>query len=150
MQQDSSAAQAVQGDVDAAPLTSTRDGHSATITVRVIRSFEYRTIKNHVFKNVNLYTTTPAQLLEQIKQVVKTEGGFRPYRTVDLNCLKIYTHAHLTKTVKLSINLDMDDEWILDEDKPLYDYGIRNESELSCFNRDMYFTFKQNPEEKWE
>lgn len=142
--------QTVKGDVDAAPLTSEKDGHSATITVRIIKSFEYRTIKNHVFRNLNLYTTTSGQLLEQIKEIVKTEGAFRPYRTVEFDCLKIYTHAHLTKTVKLSINLDMDDEWIMDEDKPLYDYGIRNESEISCFNRQMYLTFKENPVEKWE
>lgn len=46
------------------PLTS------ATLTIRIIKSFTYRTSKNLVLKNVDLTTTTVGQLKDQCK-----EGG---------------------------------------------------------------------------
>lgn len=134
-------------------LTSSHDPTNATITVRVIRNFEYRTIKNHVFRNIDLTKWTPQTLLDEVKALVAVTGGFRPYRTVEFNCVKIYTHAHLTKTQNLSINLDHED-WILSEpskiNTPLSELDIRNESELSVFNKQAYDQFKANPIQKWE
>lgn len=50
------------------PLTSTvRPQSMAILTIRIIKSFPYRSIKNQILKNVDLTTTTPVQLLEQIK-----------------------------------------------------------------------------------
>lgn len=43
----------------------------AIVTVRIIKSFAYRTIKNHVFKDLDLTTTTVAGLLELVNK-----GGF--------------------------------------------------------------------------
>lgn len=133
------------------PLTSTaRPNTMAVLTVRVIKSFPYRTIKNHVFPNVDLTTTTAAQLLDMVKQVCATGAGFRAYRNVDLDTLKVYTHAHGSKTMNLVINMEHDDDWILaDPNKTLIDYGVENETEISAFNRDQYEEFKKNPEEKW-
>lgn len=137
-------------DPDASPLTSTGDLHNATITVRCIRSFEYRTIKNHVFHNVDLTKVTVGQLLGLMKSVVQTAPGWRPYRTVDFDSLKIYTHAHLTKTNNLAINLDHD-EWILsDHHKSLADSGVLNETELSCFNMELYRKYQENPVDRWD
>lgn len=133
------------------PLTSTaRPNTLAFLTLRIIKSFPYRTIKNHVFKDVDLTATTPSQLLDMIKQLIASNSAFRAYRTVDLDTLKIYTHAHGSKTMNLVINMDHDDDWILvDGSKPLADYGIENETEISAFNRAQYEEFKKNPEEKW-
>lgn len=51
------------------PLTSTvRPNTLAVITVRIVKSFPYRTVKNHVFKDLDLTTTTAGQLLDMIKQ----------------------------------------------------------------------------------
>lgn len=134
-------------------LTSSHDPKNATITVRVIRNFEYRTIKNHVFRNVDLTKWTPQTLIDEVKALVAVTGGFRPYRTVEFNGVKIYTHAHLTKTQNLSINLDHDD-WILSEpskiNKPLAELDVKNESELSVFNKQAYDEFKANPIQKWK
>ncbi|KAG7883043.1 hypothetical protein KL925_000438 [Ogataea polymorpha] len=76
----------------------------------------------------------------------------RPRKGVNYDTLKIYTHAHGSKTMNLVINMDHDDDWILDLDdntRTLVDYGIANETELSIFNREEYEKFKANPEEKW-
>lgn len=134
-------------------LTSAHDPHDATITVRVVRSFAYRTIRNHVYRNVDLTEWTPRRLIDEVKALVAVTSGFRPYRTVDFDAVKIYTHAHLTKTQNLSINLDRAD-WILSVpeklDMSLSDLGVMNESELSVFNYAAYTEFKQNPVQKWE
>jgi len=43
---------------------------SSTITIRLIKNFEYRTIKNMVLQNVNLETTTVEQLKELIRESI--------------------------------------------------------------------------------
>jgi hypothetical protein len=48
---------------------------------------------------------------------------------------KIYTKAHGSKTQNLAINFDHEASWYLDADTPLYMQGIRNETELSYFNK---------------
>jgi len=49
----------------------TRPKTSATLTVRVIKSFEYRTEKSLVLHNINLETTTVGQLKEIARQGTK-------------------------------------------------------------------------------
>lgn len=137
-------------DPDASPLTSTGNLHNATITVRCIRSFEYRTIKNHVFKNMDLTKVTVGQLLGEVKSIAQTAPGWRPYRTVNFDTLKIYTHAHLTKTQNLAINLDHEDWILFDHNKTLAECGILNETELSCFNMELYRQYEANPVDKWD
>ncbi|EPS97363.1 hypothetical protein FOMPIDRAFT_1032052 [Fomitopsis schrenkii] len=123
---------------------------SATLTVRIIKSFEYRTEKSLVLHKINLETTTPTQLKEIARQAIKTQPGWKPYRNLVLDTLKLYTKAHGAKTTNLIINLDHDD-WILSDDsKTLADYGCENETEVSFFNHEMYEQFKLHPETKWE
>ena len=51
------------------PLTNTiAPKTSATLTVRVIKSFEYRTEKSLVLHNVNLETTTVGRLKEVARE----------------------------------------------------------------------------------
>ncbi|KAF9935961.1 hypothetical protein BGZ65_002846 [Modicella reniformis] len=92
------------------PLSNTLHPNTdATLTIRVIKSFEYRTAKNLVLHNIDLTASTVAQLKEQIIE----------------NTLKLYTKAHGAKTMNLIINLDHDEDWILDDNnKRLVDYGI--------------------------
>lgn len=137
------------------PLTSTaRPLNDSVLTVRIIKSFPYRNIRNHVFQHVDLTSTTPRQLLELVKRTIATEGSLRPYRNVDLDTLKVYTHAHGTKTMNLVINTDHDDDpnWVLDlseNGRPLAEYGVSNETELSVFNLADYEAYNANPEDKW-
>ncbi|KAJ9114567.1 hypothetical protein QFC20_001441 [Naganishia adeliensis] len=123
---------------------------NATLTIRVIKSFEYRTQKSLVLKDLDLTTLTVGELLEKCKEAVKTTAGFKPFRTTQFDTLKLYTQAHSHKTMNLIINLDHDD-WILnDPNKTLAEVGAVNETEYSLFNREAYEAFKQHPEVKWE
>ncbi|KAK9313853.1 hypothetical protein V1522DRAFT_351234 [Lipomyces starkeyi] len=132
------------------PLTSTlRPATDAIITLRVIKSFEYRTERNLILKDIDLTRTTVGDLLELAKKCIMTQGGFRAFRNVEYNTLKLYTKAHGSKTTNLIINLENDD-WILsDHSKMLQECGIENETEISLFNRTLYEAYKLNPVEKW-
>jgi len=122
---------------------------SATLTLRIIKSFEYRTEKSLVLHDVNLETTTVGRLKEIAKETIRTQSAWKPYRTANLDTIKLYTKAHGAKTTNLIINLDHDD-WIIDDDsKLLVDVGFENETEVSCFNRELYDAFKANPETRW-
>ncbi|KAI0648216.1 hypothetical protein C8Q79DRAFT_999637 [Trametes meyenii] len=122
----------------------------ATLTIRVIKSFEYRTEKSLVLHHVNLETTTVGQLKGTVRQAIQTQPGWKPYRNITLDTIKLYTKAHGAKTTNLIINLDHD-EWIFeDESKALADMGLENESEVSFFNRQSYEEFKEHPDIKWE
>ncbi|KZV91599.1 hypothetical protein EXIGLDRAFT_648058 [Exidia glandulosa HHB12029] len=122
----------------------------ATLTVRVIKSFTYRTERSVVLHHVDLTTTTVAGLKRAVLDVVATQSGWKPYRTVKFDTLKLYTKAHGNKTQNLIINLDHDD-WIFeDDDAILQTLGLENESEVSFFNRELYEEFKKNPEVKWD
>lgn len=135
------------------PLTSTeRPLKNATITVRVIKSFTYRNVKNLIFRDYDLQNKTAEDLFNDCLKCIQKEGAFRPFRNVAYDSLKIYTHAHGSKTVNLVINFDHDEDWILDRmdsGKKLYQYGLENESEISLFKLEDYLSFKANPEEKW-
>ncbi|KAK7472581.1 hypothetical protein VKT23_000694 [Stygiomarasmius scandens] len=123
---------------------------SAIITIRIIKSFQYRTERSLVLHDLNLETTTVGQLKDIARQAIQTQPGWKPYRNVTLDTLKLYSKAHGAKTTNLIINLDHDD-WILDDDsKTLADVGFENETEVSFFNRELYEAFKQNPETSWD
>lgn len=117
----------------------------------MVKSFPYRNVRNHVFQHINLQQTSAKQLYDQIIDTIKTTGSLRPFRNVDFDTIKIYTHAHGTKTQNLVINMDHDDDWVLDlgSDKPLASYGIENETELSIYNEQEYLDYKANPVDKW-
>ncbi|KAG0054752.1 hypothetical protein BGZ83_010535 [Gryganskiella cystojenkinii] len=116
------------------PLSNTlAPSTAATLTIRVIKSFEYRTSKNLILHNIDLTTTTVGQLKAKIIE----------------NTLKLYTKAHGAKTMNLIINLDHDD-WFLDNESDiLTSHGIENETEISIFNRALYEAYKQHPDMKW-
>jgi len=89
---------------------------SATLTVRVVKSFEFRTEKALVIRDFNLETETVGSLKERVKKDIPVLPGWKPYRTAQFDTLKLYTKAHGSKTTNLIINLDHD-EWILSDDE---------------------------------
>lgn len=141
------------------PLTSNvRPATDALITIRIIKSFPYRNVKNYILSGINLKETTPSQLLEQINKIIATTGSLRPYRNVNYDTLKVYTHAHGTKSMNLVVNFGNEERDVLfcsdadnkaDKNQPLWDLGVENETELSIFNYQAYLEFQANPEEKW-
>ncbi|KAJ4488260.1 hypothetical protein J3R30DRAFT_3696006 [Lentinula aciculospora] len=125
------------------PTNLARPKTSAILTVRVIKSFQYRTERSLVLQDINLETTTVGQLKDISRQ------GWKPYRNVELDTLKLYSQAHGAKTTNLIINLDHN-EWILTDDtKTLAQAGFENETEVSFFDRNLYEQFKQNPQTTW-
>ncbi|CAO3567846.1 unnamed protein product [Mortierella alpina] len=133
------------------PLSNTlAPSTAATLTIRVIKSFEYRTSKNLILHNIDLTTTTVGQLRAKIIEQIKTAPGWKPYQNVVFDTLKLYTKAHGAKTMNLIINMDHDEDWILsNDDEILANHGIENETEISIFNRELYEAFKQHPDIKW-
>ena len=138
------------------PLPSNaRPATDSLITVRIIKSFPYRNVKNYIIKDIDLKSTTPKQLLEKLHEIINTTGSLRPYRNVEYNSIKIYTKAHGSKSMNLVINFDNDEDWVLvnpsnnGDKQSLWDLDIRNETELSLFNWDDYVAYKENPVEKW-
>lgn len=80
------------------------------LTVRVIKSFEFRTTKNLLMPHTNLETMTVGELKEfvlkgQLDAVrtrvgliwgvseIKTASGFKPYRTTVLGALTLQDHV---------------------------------------------------------
>ncbi|KAG5438693.1 hypothetical protein PCANB_002413 [Pneumocystis canis] len=122
--------------------------NNATITIRLIKSFVYRTIKYLILHEVNLEQTTVYELQQRIQKEIKTRSEFNTYATYPFDTLKIYAYAHKTKTSNRVINLDHD-EWILDPIMTLATCGIQHETELSFFRMSDYEQFKACPEEKW-
>ncbi|KAF7730173.1 hypothetical protein EC973_002781 [Apophysomyces ossiformis] len=55
----------------------------ATITVRCIKSFEYRTCKNLVLQHLNLDNTTVGELKSLVREKIRTTSGWKPYHNVD-------------------------------------------------------------------
>lgn len=141
------------------PLTSNvRPATDALITIRIIKSFPYRNVKNHILSGINLKDTTPSQLLEQVNKIIASTGSLRPYRNVNYNTLKVYTHAHGTKSMNLVVNFGEEERDVLfcsdadnqvDKKQSLWNLGVENETELSVFNFQAYSEFQANPEEKW-
>ncbi|KAL1936006.1 hypothetical protein VTP01DRAFT_140 [Rhizomucor pusillus] len=132
-------------------LTShARPSTDAVITVRCIKSFEYRTCKSLVLQHLNLETTTVGELKELVREKIKTTPGWKPYHNVQFDTLKLYTVAHGHKTQNLIINMEDDAKLIFADDSATLAWlGLENEAELSFFNREAYETFKKNPDMKW-
>jgi len=138
-----------EGDLDDTLANEARPLTDATLTVRIIKSFTFRTEKSLVLQHLDLTQTTVGQLKELARKAVATQAGWKPYRSVTYDTIKLYTKAHGAKTTNLIINLDNDD-WILDDDSlKLASLGFENETEVSFFNRELYDAFKANPETKW-
>lgn len=135
------------------PLTSNaRPLNDSVLTVRIIKSFPFRNIRNHVFHHIDLANTTPKQLFDLIINTINATGSLRPYRNVAYDTIKIYTHAHGTKTMNLVINMEHDEDWVLDlndDTRKLVDYDIENETELSIYKLSDYLEYKENPVDKW-
>ncbi|BGP24860.1 hypothetical protein Rt10032_c09g3809 [Rhodotorula toruloides] len=119
------------------------------LTVRIIKSFTYRTTKNLLLPHIDATTMTVGQLKDLCREQVKTSPGFKPYRTVELDTLKLYTKAHGHKTMDLIINHETDDDILEDDSKILADVGVENETEISFFNRVLYDEYKRNPQQAW-
>nr|XP_034369305.1 UPF0538 protein C2orf76 homolog isoform X3 [Arvicanthis niloticus] len=104
----------------------------ATVTVRLIRSFEHRNFRPVVYHGVNLHQTVK-EFIVFLKQ----------------DTLKILHQAHKAKTNELVLGLEDDDTLLLKEDRTLKDSGIASETEIAFFCGEDYTRYKANPISSW-
>eukprot|EP00128_Syssomonas_multiformis_P017026 Colp12_sorted_trinity150504_noHs@24072 len=119
----------------------------ATVTVRLVKSFEYRTIKNLVLHDVDL-SMRVSDFMTLVQQKIQTTSGFMPFKNNTFDTLKISHKAHGYKTNNVVVNLDHD-EYVLSPDKTLGECGVENETEISFYNHEAYEKYKAHPEHKW-
>lgn len=117
------------------------------LTIRLIKSFEYRTFKNLILNIEG--DLLVSELATMILLEMKTAAGCKPFLSNSFDCLKLYVKAHGSKTTNLIVNLDHE-ELIMEPTKYLIeDYKVENETEISFFNRKAYEAFKLDPQVKW-
>jgi len=90
----------LEGDFDDTPTNLAKPLNGATITVRVVKSFEYRVAKSLILHNMDLEQITVGELKLKIREStydingwgmrvynvvpsgISAEAGWKPYRTV--------------------------------------------------------------------
>uniref|UniRef100_A0ABK0LT92 Similar to chromosome 2 open reading frame 76 n=1 Tax=Rattus norvegicus TaxID=10116 RepID=A0ABK0LT92_RAT len=121
----------------------------ATITVRLIRSFEHRNFKPVVYHRVNLHQTVK-EFIIFLKQDVPSRTSLPPpLRNYKYDTLKILHQAHKAKTNELVLGLEDDDTLLLKEDRTLKDSGVASETEIAFFCGEDYRRYKANPTASW-
>ena len=115
-----------------------------TLTIRLIRSFEHRNVKNIVLKldEKNI-------LVKDIKKIIESEiknsGRHNlppPFRTFNYDTLKIEHIPFKSKSTDPVINCLNDEELILKDESRVND--IVNETEISYFVFKDYIQYKEN------
>ena len=121
-----------------------------TITIRLIKSFEFRNVKNmvlHVDPKIKV-----SDLKLKINETIQTSPAFRTMRTHKFETLQIYFHPHSFKPNALVIDTAITKDPktdILVDDLSLESQNVENETELSYFNQLEYETFLKNPHTEW-
>eukprot|EP00731_Ephydatia_muelleri_P008666 Em0004g1004a len=119
-----------------------------TLTVRLIRSFEYRNIRNIVVKGIPLNMLVK-DFMAEINNRLQSDAALPvPFKRHKYDAMKVHSFAYGSKTSDTAINLDHE-EWILDPSKTLQECLVRNETEISYFNLADYRQYKQNPQLLW-
>jgi len=120
-----------------------------TVTIRLIRSFEYRNIKHVVYKNVDFSQTTE-QFIDFIKSDMKSRKDLPPpFRNTQFETLKIQHKAFGAKTSDPVINTEDDEKLMLRPGVTLKEAGVEHETEISFFKLEDYKSYQKNPTLKW-
>ncbi|KAJ0070653.1 hypothetical protein NL108_017327 [Boleophthalmus pectinirostris] len=124
-------------------------GPGVTLTVRLVRSFEYRNFRPVVFQRVRLEQSV-REFTERVRQEIETKPGLPPpFRKYQYDTMKIIHQAHGAKTNDLVMSLDDQDKPLLQENQTLQEAGVTNETELAFFKKSDYDAFKANPQVAW-
>lgn len=135
--------------------TSSISSSDATVTIRLIKSFEYKNFRNVVFHNLDVDAVTLEELTERTKVKIKESAVLNrlfPDPDNKLDTLKLYYTRHAAKTNNPIINVGDDDRLVFRDykGKSLRELGVGHECEISWFNWEEYSTFCSNPQFKWE
>jgi len=126
---------------DEAPSSS-----KVVLTIYLVKSFEYRTMKTMVLKDIDL-DMTASQLKELIDSNIQSQAAFLPYRNATLDTLRIMTKAHGAKPN--NIYFINEEHQPFQMDKTLRELGVEHETEISHYNAASFAAFKANPQMKW-
>lgn len=119
------------------------------VTVRLIRNFPHRNIRNIICKNVDTTKLTSA-FIENVINDIKTRSELPPpFRTYKYDTMKIQHQAYGAKTNDPVINTTNDEELMLKPEKTLAECGVINETEISFFKLDDYTTYQKDPQLVW-
>ena len=124
-------------------------GKYMIVTVRLIRNFEYRTIRTIPIREVESQQTVDQFIARLLLEVKSVKGIPPPFKTHPYDTLKISHQAGSFKANDIVINLEDDELLILPGGKTLEECGVIAETELSFFNRAAYQAYKLNPVKKW-
>ncbi|XP_053327603.1 UPF0538 protein C2orf76 homolog [Spea bombifrons] len=121
----------------------------ATITVRLVRSFEHRNFRPVVYHDVKLDQRV-SEFLQHVKRDVATRAGLPPpFRTYSYDTMKIIHQAHGSKTNELVVSLEDDNKLLLHEDQTLREAGVAHETEVALFCAQDYQAYKAHPVCTW-
>ncbi|KAK5581498.1 hypothetical protein RB653_001531 [Dictyostelium firmibasis] len=123
------------------------ENENKILIVRVIKSFEYRTIKNLILKDIDLNTNV-SDFKKLVSEKIQTTSGFTPFKTKHYDSMKIFFLPHGQKPNNLTINIE-NDHYFLNNNKSLAENGVVYETEISFFVMEEYLKYKENPENKW-
>lgn len=122
----------------------------ATVTVRIIKSFEYRNHRNLVLHHLDLAILTLPALRDIINKHLAESPALKPIANGQYDTVKLYAQPHGAKCNNPIINIGGDEYMILkDEESPLCELGVGHETELSYFNLNDYKAYQLNPISKW-
>jgi hypothetical protein len=120
-----------------------------TLTIRLIRSFEFRNWKPVVIRKVNLNWTLE-ELTEAVDKAVKSSSLPPPFKNFSYDCFKIEYQAFGLKTNDPLINTEEEEKLTLKPGLTLASQGVKSETEISYFRKSDYEEYKKkkgvNPE----
>ena len=122
---------------------------SVVVTVRLIRNFEYRSIRTIPIKDVDTSQTVSLFMSRVFSDLKTTKGLPPPFKTHPYDTLKISHQAGSFKANDIVINTDDDEGLILIPEKTLAGCGVISETELSFFSAGEYELYKKNPVVMW-
>lgn len=121
-----------------------------TITVRLVRSFEYKTVRSLYFHDLDLASTTLLALKQMVDERVRTTPALKLMEAVPFDTFKLYSQPHGAKTSNPVINLNNDEVMVLEDwERTLERLGFQNETEVSLFVKADYDAYKADPVFKW-
>lgn len=129
----------------------TASNTNATLTIRLIRSFEFKTFRNLILYNLDLTRVTLQDLNKLIKANLESKKNLKFLLVCPFDTFKIHAQPHGAKTSNPIISTENDERLILENwNVPLVQLGLDHESELSYFVRSEYEAYKTNPTFRWE
>ncbi len=101
-------------------------GDEGTVTVRIIKSFEYKNYRSLIFHGVALQMATLEDVARLVRERIEEKAALAQYRACTFDTFKMYYQPFGAKTSNPMINLGNDEALILaDEQAPLAALGIR-------------------------